>query len=67
MTETAHDRLLPIRTVIQMVGFATPTIYRKMADGEFPRPVKIRNAARWSERDIVEWIEAQKARCQHAA
>ena len=66
MTNTAPDRLLPRRAVIDMVGFATPTIYKKIAAGEFPRPVKIGCAARWSERAVADWIEEQKARCQLA-
>lgn len=67
MTDTAPDRLLTRHAVIEMVGFATPTIYKKMAAGEFPRPLKIGRAARWSERDITAWIEARKADCQQAA
>jgi prophage regulatory protein len=67
MSKTAPDRLLTRQTVIEMVGLATPTIYKKMTAGEFPRPIKIGRAARWSEQAVADWIEEQKARCELAA
>ncbi|MAX72980.1 MAG: hypothetical protein CMH66_04815 [Nioella sp.] len=67
MTETAHDRLLTRKDVSNRVGFQTTAIYEKMSKGDFPMPVKIGRAARWSERAIANWIEEQKARGQQPA
>lgn len=62
MPNDEPDRLLKQRKVVDLVGFSRPTIYKKIADGKFPRPVKIGRASRWSERAISAWIEEQKAR-----
>ncbi|MBY6048316.1 helix-turn-helix transcriptional regulator [Vannielia litorea] len=67
MVYGASDRLLTRRDVSSMVGFAQSTIYKKMAAGEFPRPIKVKSAARWSERDVAAWIEEQKALSEQAA
>lgn len=61
MAPYTTDRLLPLPAVIHATGFSAPTIYRKIATGEFPRPVKIGRASRWSENDVQIWIEARKA------
>ncbi|MBT2132499.1 helix-turn-helix transcriptional regulator [Aliiroseovarius lamellibrachiae] len=61
-----NDRLLTREDVISMVGFQIGAIYKKMAAGEFPKPVKIGRASRWSEHAIADWIEARKAD-SHAA
>jgi len=61
MAPEKTDRLLPLPAVIYATGFSAPTIYRKIAAGEFPHPMKIGRASRWSENDVQNWIEAQKA------
>jgi prophage regulatory protein len=43
--------------VIDLTSFSKATIYRKVADGTFPRPLKIRKSrVAWRESDIVAWI-----------
>lgn len=52
------DRLLRIGDVKNLVGLGKTKIYALVAEGGFPRPYKLTpKAARWSEREILEWIE----------
>lgn len=52
-------RLLRIRDVMHMTGLSRSTIYRKMQEDSFPKPVKAGAAAvRWREADILGWISA---------
>ena len=45
------------REVEARIGLAGSTIYAMMADGKFPRPVKIgRRAVGWIEEDINNWL-----------
>jgi len=54
------DRLLRIRDVSELVGLKRAAIYFQMAEGTFPRPVKIgKRAVAWRERDIQEWIRSR--------
>ena len=54
---TSPDRLLPITRVIDLTSFSKATIYRKIADGTFPRPLKIgKSRVAWRESEIAAWI-----------
>ncbi len=51
------DRLLKRVEVEKIVGMGTTTIYRKINDGTFPRPVNQgTKLARWRESDVQAWI-----------
>jgi prophage regulatory protein len=51
------DKLLRLRDVIIRVGMAKATIYRKIAAGQFPRPVSVGSSSvRWRESDVATWI-----------
>ena len=57
MTADLTDRLLRRADVEARVGLARTTIYRKMSDGSFPRPVRVgAHAVRWSAAEIEEWL-----------
>lgn len=62
MTTTDEpDRLLKIDEVKRRVGLGKTMIYRLIQDGKFPAPYKISPfAARWSNQEIVAWIEEVK-------
>ena len=62
MTTTGEpDRLLKIDEVKQRVGLGKTMIYRLIQDGKFPAPYKISPfAARWSNHEILAWIEKVK-------
>ncbi|WP_081063119.1 AlpA family phage regulatory protein [Burkholderia stagnalis] len=54
---------LRMKQVVAKVGLGQSTIYRMIADGEFPKPFEImpkRNA--WLESDIDAWLE-KRAQC----
>lgn len=56
------DRLLRIGDVKSHVGLGKSKIYALIAEGRFPRPYKLApKAARWSEREILAWIDSIQA------
>ena len=55
------DRLLRIEEVKRRVGLGKTMIYRLIQEGKFPAPYKIsRFAARWSNIEVVAWIDDVK-------
>lgn len=56
------DALLKLATVEAMTGLSRPSIYRRLALGEFPEPVRLgRRCTRWPAAAVREWIQAQAA------
>lgn len=54
------SRLLRLRDVVTRTGLSRSSIYRLVALGDFPAPVKLtRHASAFREREISEWIEAR--------
>lgn len=54
------DALLRIQTVAQATGLSDATIYRKLASGDFPEPVRLgKRCTRWKAADVRSWIQAQ--------
>ncbi|WP_252259922.1 AlpA family phage regulatory protein [Erythrobacter aurantius] len=50
------NRLLRRREVERVVGLKKSQIYALMADGAFPRPVRIgKRAVAWPEQELNEW------------
>ena len=57
---TGGAPLLRLRAVCARVGLSEPSIYRLMALGVFPRPLKVGlRAVAWRETDISAWIESR--------
>lgn len=52
------DRILRMKTVMHRTGLSRSTLYRKMAEGTFPRSVKLGggHSAGWQESVIDRWI-----------
>jgi prophage regulatory protein len=51
------DRLLRIRTVIERTGLSIATIYRREADGSFPKKARIgTRSVAWYETDIDDFV-----------
>lgn len=60
--EQQAEHLLRLPDTAAMVGLSRATIYRAVARGEFPKPVKSsRRASAWSKAEILRWIEDRKA------
>ena len=46
--------------VLKKVGFSRQTLYRRIAEGSFPRPVRIgRQAVGWLKTEVEEWIASR--------
>tara|TARA_R110001592_G_scaffold13740_2_gene62810 strand:- start:31814 stop:32059 length:246 start_codon:yes stop_codon:yes gene_type:complete len=53
-------KILRLKQVLDLTGLARATVYRYMADGLFPRNVKLGiRSVGWVESEVVEWIQAQ--------
>ncbi|RSL19231.1 AlpA family transcriptional regulator [Edaphobacter aggregans] len=53
-----RKKLLRRQQVEEMTGLSCSTIYRKMEQGEFPRPVSLtRNSVRWVEAEVLAWMD----------
>lgn len=50
------EELIDIATVCRRISLSRPTIYRQIASGNFPAPLKIGRAARWRGEAIDGWI-----------
>lgn len=54
-----HERYLRLPEVIARTGLSRRTIYRRMAEGEFPQSRKLGvNAVAWLESEVVAWMQA---------
>ena len=54
------EKLMDRKQVAGAVGLSIPSLYRLMAKGHFPRPLKIGlRSVRWRESDIREFLESR--------
>jgi prophage regulatory protein len=58
---SAPERLLRVPAVLERIGLRRTCLYRHIASGEFPRPVKLGRASAWPESEVRAWIAARKA------
>lgn len=55
-----QDALLKMQTVTQAAGISPATVYRGVAAGTFPQPVRMgKRCTRWRAADVRAWIQAQ--------
>jgi len=56
------QKLLRLKEVREITCLGTTTIYKEIANGRFPRQIKIgeRNSA-WVESEVFDWISARMA------
>ena len=53
-----HLQLIRIGRVLEVTGLRRSSLYRKIAAGEFPLPVKIgERASAWVASEVSQWIE----------
>ena len=51
------DRILRLKTVLERTGLSRSTLYRKIADGSFPRQIAISTrCAGWRESSVNRWM-----------
>lgn len=59
--------VLRVAQVIHKTGIPRPSLYRMMAQGRFPRPIKLaERAVGWVERDVDHWIAERMAATREA-
>jgi prophage regulatory protein len=55
------DRVLRLPELLEVVGLSTATIYRLMARGLFPRPIRLtENTVGWRASAVQAWIESRE-------
>ncbi len=60
MTENLKKTVSRRPAVQRRIGLSRSTIYAKMAEGDFPRPIKLgKRAVGWLDSDIDEWLESR--------
>ncbi len=53
-------RLIRLKEVIDCTGLGRSTLYKFIADGQFPRPVSLGDrAVAWVDAEVDEWILAK--------
>ncbi|MGX0975927.1 prophage regulatory protein [Roseovarius sp. MBR-51] len=46
--------------VERVTGLSRSTLYAMMAEGDFPKPIKLgKRAVGWREADIIAWLESR--------
>ncbi|MDZ5457889.1 helix-turn-helix transcriptional regulator [Azohydromonas lata] len=57
------DALLKLQTVRAMTGLSDSTIYRKLAAGDFPQPIRLgTRCTRFRAGDVTAWLRQQAAK-----
>ena len=68
METNSQTYLLRMKHVATRTGLSKPTIYRMIANGEFPKPNKIgERIAFWEESVIEAWIQRTLKACREQA
>ena len=55
---TAIDPLLKASEVAGFLQVSIPTLYRRVADGTLPKPVKLGGLSRWPQSEILAAVQA---------
>ena len=56
--------LLTVEQVAALVQLPRSTLYRLVAAGQFPPPVKLGRATRWHRPTLERWLDQQARRCR---
>lgn len=62
-------RILRFKQVAALVGLGKSSIYRKVQEGTFPKPIKLGSAraSGWISTEVYDWIDDQIRRSRRAA
>lgn len=56
------DRILRPREVCRVVALSRTTLWRRVRDGQFPKPIRLGpNAVGWRRSAIDEWLDSLEA------
>lgn len=54
-----RSRLLRLPEVLKIVSMGKTNLYRKVADGSFPKPIRLsERRVRWALVDVLAWVES---------
>ena len=54
---SCSERIIRLKTVLDRTGLSRSTLYRKIADGTFPRQIRISiHGSGWHESAVQRWI-----------
>jgi prophage regulatory protein len=55
-----QSRFLRLPAVTDLTGIKRSAIYKRIAEGTFPRPIKLsERCSVWPEQEVLDWQEAQ--------
>jgi prophage regulatory protein len=49
--------LYKIKELVELLKISRATIYRKVSENEFPKPIKIGRGTFWRKEDITNWLQ----------
>ena len=53
-----RDRLVRLPEVEGMIGLQKPTIYKMIAEGSFPKPIRLgTRTVAWPETAVLQWVQ----------
>jgi prophage regulatory protein len=53
-------KLIRLKQVMECTGLARSTVYKFIAEGDFPKPVKLgTRVAAWVEAEVFAWMESK--------
>jgi prophage regulatory protein len=61
------DRFMRLPEVINTVGLCKPTIYVKISEGQFPKPIKLGKVSVWLQSEISAWMDERVAEYRKAS
>ena len=62
-TQLEERRIVRRDEVSKLTGLARATIYKKVADGSFPTPIRLgARSVGWRLSDIIAWLQAPERR-----
>ncbi|MBW2187323.1 MAG: AlpA family phage regulatory protein [Deltaproteobacteria bacterium] len=58
MGQKATKRLLRIKQVLEIIPLGKSTVWKMVAEGKFPQPIKLsERCTAWRESDVVAWMD----------
>ena len=65
---TSLSKMMKAKDVAEWLGVSESAIYKRVGDGDFPKPYKLGNddaqraASRWDPKEIEAWLENRRDR-----
>ncbi|BEO50322.1 MULTISPECIES: helix-turn-helix transcriptional regulator [Serratia] len=56
------DSLIDMKFIVSDCRFTDKWIYKLIADGKFPKPIKLGRMSRWRAEDYYNWRDSHKVR-----